>query len=152
MKQAVYDIPTPYTASYIIFRKEGKIAFLLRQNTSYMSGFYGLVAGKVEIGESFTQAAVREAKEEAGVDVALADMKPILMAHRRSEDSLWVDLIFEATNWTGDVHNAEPAVHSEIAWFEPNNLPENTVPYVKNYIEAIVAGKTYAEYGWDKKT
>ncbi len=149
MKQTMYDIPTPYTASYIIFRKDGKIALLLRQNTSFMDGFYSLIAGKVETGESFTEGAIREAKEEAGVDIAAEDLRAVLTAHRNSEDSLWVDVVFEAARWTGNVYNAEPDVHAELTWFDPKNLPDNIVPYVKNYLEAISSGKTYVEYGWN---
>ncbi len=148
MRQTVYDIPTPYTASYIIFQKAGKIAFLLRQNTSFMSGYYSLIAGKVENDESFTDAAIREAKEEAGVDITAANLRPVLTAHRNGEDSLWVDVVFEASSWDGDIYNAEPEVHAEVAWFDPKDLPDNIVPYVKHFLEAIAAGKTYVEYGW----
>lgn len=54
------------------------------------------------------------------------------------------------TGESPEVHNAEPDVHAELAWFDLKKLPENTIPYVKNYIEAIEAGKTYVEYGWQK--
>ena len=148
MKDPNYSSATPYVASYIIFQKDGKMAFLLRQNTGFMDGFYMLVAGKVEDDESFTAAAIREAKEEAGVDIAAEDLKQVLTAHRQSPDSRWVDMIFVADKWTGDLYNAEPDVHAELAWLDPKNLPENVVPYVKKYLEAITAGRTYAEYGW----
>ncbi len=148
MKDPNYTSAKPYTASYIIFQKDGKMAFLLRQNTGFMNGFYMLVAGKVESGESFTAAAIREAKEEAGVHIEPKDLRQVLTAHRQSPDSVWVDMVFVAKKWTGTAHNAEPDVHAELAWFDPNDLPENVVPYVKNYLEAIAAGKTYAEWGW----
>lgn len=43
-----YDIETPYTAVYLVFRKNNKVAFVLRSNTDWMEGYYGLPAGKVE--------------------------------------------------------------------------------------------------------
>lgn len=149
MKQVQFDIATPYTAVYVIFRKADKIAFLLRQNTNYMNGHYGLPSGKVEKRESFTSAAVREIKEEVGVTLHRDDLKQIFTGQRVHPDSAWVDIVFEAVNWEGEPYNAEPHVHGELAWLDPAHLPDNMVPYVRFYIEQIWAGKTYAEFGWD---
>jgi hypothetical protein len=69
------------------------------------------------------------------------------MAHRHAEDD-WVDVIFEATQWEGELYNAEPHMHSELVWLDTDNLPENVIPAVRFYLEQIKAGATYAEYGW----
>ena len=114
-----------------------------------MNNHFSLPAGKVEWGETYLQAAVREAKEEVGVDVKPADLKPLLIVQRHGDDSDWVDLFVEATKWKGELHNAEPHMHRELVWLSPDNLPENIVPSVKFSLEQIKAGKTYAEYGWD---
>ena len=145
-----YNTATPYIAAFVLVGKDGKYAFVKRANTGWCDGYFGLPAGKVENGESFRQAAVREAKEEVGVDVQLTDLKFMVSAHRQSEDSEWVDVIFEATSWSGEVINAEPEVHSEVAWFALTNLPENTVPQLRPLLEAIVAGEQYVEVNWDK--
>ncbi len=148
MTQPKYDIATPYTAVYLIFRKEGKIAFLLRENTSWMNGHYGLPAGKVEKDESFTAAAIREAKEEVGIDIEAEALDYIFTGQRKHPDSSWVDAVFEAKQWKGELYNAEPHIHGELAWLDTNNLPSNMVDYVRVYIEQIQAGKHYSEYGW----
>ncbi len=90
-----YDSATPYIAVFVILRKGNRAAFLLRQNTGWMDGYYDTVAGKVEDGETYRQAAVREVKEEAGVDISIEDLKPLLINHRNSKDMTWVDVIFE---------------------------------------------------------
>lgn len=145
-----YDIATPYTAVYVVLRKDGKIAFVLRSNTDWMNGYYTLLAGKVEKNEAFLAAAVREAKEEAGVGINPEHLKHRLTMHRQGpdDDTVWVDMFFEAAQWQGEPHNAEPHMHSELAWLDPTNLPENVIPGVRLAIEAIEAGKTYLEYGW----
>lgn len=146
-----YDTATPYIASYVILRQGDKIAFVLRKNTSWMNGYYGLPSGKVEHGEPFTLAAIREAKEEVGVDVKLSDLKHILTVHRQNADDsarYWVDVYFEAQDWRGEVINAEPHLHSEVSWLDLEHMPENVIPSVRFALDQIAAGNLYCEYGW----
>ena len=146
-----YDTAQPYLAVFVIFKKAGKIAFLLRSNTSWMNGHYGLPSGKVEVGEAGLAGAIREIKEEVAVDIKPEDLELVLTMHRQNKGNHapeWLDLIFEARSWEGELTNAEPDLHGELAWLDPNNLPENMVPPVQAAIEAIIQGKNYAEYGW----
>lgn len=140
----------PYVASCVFLKRDGNIAMVLRSNTAWMDGYYGLPGGKVEPGESFTQAAVREAEEEAGVTIKPEDLKPVLVNHRKTEDATeaWIDVFFEAEIWEGEVINAEPDRHKTIEWFSPDDLPTNTIPVLHFALEQIKAGKTYCEYGW----
>lgn len=142
----MFDTAQPYIAVYVIFRKNNEVAFLLRQNTNWMDGFYTLPAGKVEKNEPYIAAAIREAKEEVGV--APQEITHVLTAHRHNEAMDWVDVIFEAIKWEGELTNAEPDVHAELAWFDPSDLPENVTPPVKHYLAEIQDGNTYTEFGW----
>ena len=146
-----YNTATPYIASFVLVRKNSKVAFVLRENTRWMNGHYGLPSGKVEKGESFTAAAIREAKEELGIVLKSASLKHVLTVHRYEPDSFasdWVDVYFEASAWEGEPFNAEPNMHSELAWLDPHNLPDNIVPAVRFGIEQVIAGETFGEYGW----
>lgn len=145
MSGGKYDIATPYTAVFVIFRKEGKVAFVLRANTDWMNNHYGLVAGKVEKDEFFIAAAIREAREEAGVELRSDQLKLVLVSQRMHNDSHWIDMIFEATSYDSEPYNAEPHVHSEMTWFAPSELPENMIPSVRKYILAVEAGQTFIE-------
>lgn len=147
-----YDTAQPYIASYIILKnKQGQVAFVLRSNTKWMNGFYGLPAGKVEKDESFSACAIREAKEEVGVSIDPNDLRQTLTMHRYEKDQNdWVDLFFVATQWSGEPYNAEPNVHSELSWFGMNELPENIVPNVRDALEQIEKGITYREYNWEE--
>lgn len=147
-----YDTAAPYIAAFVVLRENNKIAFVLRANTGWMDGKYGLPAGKVEKNETFTHAAVREAREEAGVTIAEANLRHVLTSHRAGDtpqENQWVDIIFEATTWQGEPYNAEPEVHSELTWLDPDNLPENMIPSVRIYMEKIRSGETYVQPGWD---
>jgi len=149
-----YDTQRPYAAAFVIAQNEkGEIAFVLRSNTKWMNGFYGLPSGKVEIGESFSAAAIREAKEEINIDVELENLKPVLTVHRASTQQdkskmEWIDQYFTAEKWSGEAHNAEPDMHSELAWLDPRALPENTIPEVAAAIKVWLEGDDYLEYGW----
>jgi 8-oxo-dGTP diphosphatase len=148
-----YNTAQPYIASYVILRKDGKIAFVLRSNTAWMNGYYGLPSGKVEQGEPFSKAALREAFEEAGVEISESNLSHVLTMHRKEAediDNTWVDVFFEAIQYEGEPYNAEPHVHDELAWLDPDNLPENIIPSVRAALDFIAAGERFAEWGWDK--
>lgn len=147
-----YDSATPYIASFVVVRRGNKIAFVLRENTKWMNGYYGLPSGKVEKNEAFTAAAIREAKEEIGIVVRTADLKHVLTIHRHEPGSFaseWVDVYFEAQKWIGEPVNNEPKVHGALDWLDIHNLPTNIVPSVRFGLEQIQAGKMYSEYGWE---
>ena len=139
----------PHIACYALLRRDSKVAFVLRANTSWMDGYYGLPSGKVEWGEPYTLAMIREAKEEVDVNIKPEHLHHAITIHRHSEDSDWVDIYFEVDEWEGEVINAEPDVHSEVAWFDLNNLPDNVVPAVSFALEQIAAGNHFAEDGWE---
>jgi 8-oxo-dGTP pyrophosphatase MutT (NUDIX family) len=144
-----YNTATPYAASYVILRKGNKVAFVLKQNTAWMNGYYGLPSGKVEKEETFTNGAVREAQEEIGVEISKQSLQPVLLVHRHTDETDWVDMYFEAETWKGEPYNAEPDVHSELAWLDLAALPDNVIPSVVAALQAITNGQTYSEYGWE---
>ena len=147
-----YNTAQPHIASYVLVRKNGKIAFVLRSNTDWMNNFYGLPSGKVEKGESYSAAAAREAKEEIGIDIDPSDLTAVHICHRyepSSQANDWVDTFFEAAKWKGEPFNAEPEIHSKLEWLDLKNLPDNVIISVKYVLEQIEAGQTYSEYGWN---
>lgn len=143
-----YTAAEPRIAAHVILRDGDKIAMLLRKNTDWMNDHWGLLAGKVEKNESFVQAAIREAKEEGGVTLTAGQLRPVLFAHIHDGSDGWISAVFEVTEWQGEAYNAEPHVHETLKWFDINEVPENTVPNVRKYLEAIIEGDTYIEIDW----
>ena len=145
-----YDTATPFLAAFVIFRRGDKVAFVLRKDTAWMNDYYGLIAGKVEQNETYVAAAIREAKEEAGIDLTADQLNHLLTVHRKSDDdeTFWVDVLFEAISWQGEPYNAEPHKHSKLEWLDINNFPENVIPVTRFYFEQIKAGNHFGEYGW----
>lgn len=147
-----FNTAKPYLASFVILRKGNQAAFVLRENTGWMDGNYGLPSGKVELKEPAIMAAVRELKEEAGVTAETNDLNFVHVCQRKSTDNtlMWIDLVYETHKWRGEPYNAEPKVHGELKWLDLDNLPENIVPAVRHYFECIKQGKMYSEYGWEE--
>ena len=89
-------------STYLILRKEDQVLCLLRKNTGYMDGYYGLIAGHIEENESATEGMIREAYEEAGIHVQEDNLKVVHILHRKSE-RLNIDIYFECSKWDGAV-------------------------------------------------
>ncbi len=149
-----WDIATPYAAAYVLFYQDNKLACTLRLQTGWNDGNYGIPSGRVEKREPILTAAIREANEEVGAVIKPGDLEHRLTMYRYSEDdqTYWVDVYFEAKAWSGELKNGEPGKHGEVTWLDPNNLPDNFVESVKAALEAIAAGKAYAEFGWDSNS
>lgn len=136
-----------HVSAYLLLRQKDKVCLLLRKNTGYCDGQYGLISGHVEDGESATEGMIREAYEEAGLILAPDQLKVIHTMHRKTE-RLGIDIFFECLYWTGPVKNQEPDKCERIDFFPLDNLPANIMAYVRTAIQAIAQGQIYSEIGW----
>jgi 8-oxo-dGTP diphosphatase len=73
-------------AAHIFFLVDGKLLMLRRANTGFEDGKYSVIAGHVEEGESVTETALREIREETGVSVKKDDLKIVSVMHRKAEE------------------------------------------------------------------
>lgn len=133
---------------YLLLIQNGKILLSRRANTGYEDGNYGLVAGHLEPNETITAALVREAKEEAGIDLDPKQLMLRHVIHRKAPDREQVSLFFSTPTYSGEIQNMEPHKCSELAFFDLNTLPENTIIYVKDAIQHVQQGRSYSEFGW----
>ncbi|KKU55299.1 MAG: hypothetical protein UY41_C0008G0022 [Candidatus Moranbacteria bacterium GW2011_GWE1_49_15] len=123
--------------------KDGKILMLRRFNTGYEDGNYSFPAGHVEEGESFKQTAIREAKEEIGVDVKEEDISLAHVMHRVPLGR--ISVFMKAEKWEGEIRNLEPEKCDDLSWFDLDVLPKNTIPYIRKAVEGLKGGKVYSE-------
>ncbi len=149
-----YHPPIAYLASYLILLRDGKggkeVLLGRRINTGYHDGEYGLPAGHVENGESFTHGFLREVREEIGLNFEEKNARVVHLMHRTSDldSSNRVDVFFSVENWTGEVENTEPDKCDDLSWFPLSHLPLNTIPYIREVLENIRKGVIYSETGW----
>jgi ADP-ribose pyrophosphatase YjhB (NUDIX family) len=136
-------IPT----SHLILVKDGKILLLRRFNTGWSDGQYSVVAGHLDGNETFLQAMVREAREEAGIELSQEDLEVVHVVHRKSNEER-IDFFILAKKWKGDPKNMEPHKCDDLNWFEMDRLPDNTIPYIRQAIDCFRKGVFYSEHGW----
>jgi 8-oxo-dGTP diphosphatase len=135
---------------HMFFLRGSKILLIRRYQTGYMDGHYSVPAGHLDGNEPIRLAAVREACEEIGVRIDPADIRFAGVFHR-SEGDERVDFFLHVLNWNGEPVNSEPEKCDELRWTEINDLPENTIPYIRQAIGNFRAGIPFEEFGWENK-
>lgn len=146
------------SAVHLFLIRDGQVLLLRRFNTGYEDGNYSVVAGHLNGGEEVKAAAIREAREEVGIEIAPQDLQVVGVMHRKSNDER-VDFFLTATSWAGEIINREPDKCDRLAWFDMDKLPANMVPYVRRaldncadeYIRAdgcIRQGQWFDSFGW----
>lgn len=138
-------------AVYLILVKDKKVLLQRRFNTGYEDGNYSLPGGHIEKREHATLAAIREAKEELGIDVQEESLELVHTMHRLSNGQERLDLAFLITEWSNEPQNVEPEKADNLAWFNINKLPDNTISCIYHVINCFKEKISYSEYGWEEK-
>lgn len=93
---------------------------LLARGKHFRSAFYSLIAGYVDVGETLEQAVIREAKEEAGIDVT--NVRYFGNQPWPFSGSQMIGFFAEADE-TQPIAICEDELH-DARWFAIDNLPE----------------------------
>ncbi|NMG83062.1 MAG: NUDIX domain-containing protein [Methanosarcinales archaeon] len=112
---------TPSLTVDIIILYHNQIVLIKRKNQPYQN-CYAFPGGFVEIGETVEQAAVREAKEETGLDVTLVKLLDVYSDPRRDPRGHTVSITYLAKG-TGELKAATDA--KEASTFAPWEAPDN---------------------------
>src|SRR4051794_18099086 len=100
--------PTAIRDVYLVVRRGSDILLSFRQGTGYKDGLWGLPSGKVEAGETYAEAAVRELVEETGLRVDASELELVLLLDRLPSDGgHWIGAFFEVANCEHEPYNAE---------------------------------------------
>lgn len=141
------NIPCFPVSVHLLLIKDKKILMLKRFNTGFEDGSFSTIAGKLEENESVFDCGIREAKEEVNVSVKTVSVVHVM--NRKGIDSNRIDFFLLAKEWFGSLSNNEPDKCSMIQWFYYNELPANTIQYVKYALYEIQKGNMFSIYGWD---
>ena len=116
----------------VIRRDDGRILLLRRRKPPYQ-GFWSLPGGKLEGGESVPEAALRETREETGLDCGSARFAALATETIPADPALrWPPHHFLLLVCVMDAPRAAPAradgPEGETAWFDPHALDGLPVP------------------------
>ena len=132
-------------AAYVILRRGNAVLLQQRAGTGYRDGYWAVLAGHVDPGESPHEAAVREAHEEAGVTIDPAALRPLTALHRFERGGpaveQRVDFFFEATQWSDEASLQEVDKASAMEWFALDALPEPVVPHELDLLRLLQDGR-----------
>lgn len=133
-------------AFMILWRKneaDYEVLLQLRQGTGYMDGYYDLAAsGHLESGESLQDCAIRETREETGIELSPEAVKFVFLNHEFEEN--YIRTIF-AAELPADAQPkvCEPNKNGGFIWAKPHELPENVRPFIPKMFAAIKLGLSY---------
>ncbi|WP_222709545.1 NUDIX domain-containing protein [Microbispora sp. CSR-4] len=127
----------PVVDVHLLLTDGEKVLLGRRQGTGYADGEWQIMpSGHLEEGESVVDAAVREAREELGIEVDGCEVVHV-MHHHNAGGTARIGMFLMPHSITGTPVNAEPHKCAELAWFPFDRLPERTVPYSRAGVEAV---------------
>ncbi len=106
------------------------------------TGQWAAIGGAVEPDESPQQSAVREGREEAGVELRLGRILAVLggpefrITYPNGDQTSYVSTVFDATV-VGGSPRPDGEETSEVGWWDPHNLP---VDEMSTFTRALLEG------------
>jgi ADP-ribose pyrophosphatase YjhB (NUDIX family) len=116
---------------------------LLQQRADF--AVWGLPGGEIESGETAVQAAVREAREETGLDVRLTRLVGLYAMPRWSKTANDHVVVFAAVPVGGDLLK-QTAETLDAGFFAIDRLPAALMPWHRQRIQDAVGGKRGVVY------
>jgi 8-oxo-dGTP diphosphatase len=100
------------------------------------AGCWSIVGGKVDFLETLEQCAIREAREEVGVEISLRSLLCVTDHCLPGENQHWVSPAYLGQILSGEATNCEPTKTREVRWFGVDQLPPNLTMTARNAIRA----------------
>lgn len=126
----------------IIENTKGEI--LIGKRNSTHAPYYSIPGGKLDLGETFEETAVREVREETGLTII--NPKVIAVTNNletfHQEGVHFVSIILYAKDFSGSPTVLEPNKCSEWLWCNPRKLPkphfEASEKAIKCYLKEVI--------------
>lgn len=127
----------------IIENEQKEWAMTLRsENCRSMHNQWACPGGGVDPGETLLETAIREAKEEIGLDIQIVNLIGMQFEHCNFGD--WINFIFHCSRIDPkqELKNCEPHKFHRVEWVDINNPPGPTCHILPSIIEKFKEYKT----------
>lgn len=127
---------------------EGKILLIKRKKGGY-KGLWGLPGGKIEKAEHVSQAAVREIKEETGLNAGFTGYLGFVSEHLMENAQIGSHFLLHVCKLTPESMNLIEGAEGAVAWFDLGELEkvqEQIIPSDYALIEKMVKTKEKSYY------
>jgi 8-oxo-dGTP diphosphatase len=130
------DKPSPRVGVGVLLVDEFDRILLTLRDRLPEAGCWSIVGGKVDYLETLEQCAVRETREEVGVEIRLVRLLCVTDHHVPQEGQHWVSPAYLGQVLAGEALNCEPEKTRQICWFPLVELPPNLTITARNAIQA----------------
>ena len=131
--------------AHTVLSRDGRVFLLRRARTGFMDGYFGLPGGHQRAGESVSEAALRECREETGA--LPRDLTPRCVLPYTSGRHQGINFLFESYRFDGEPVVAEPQLFDDCCWAARDRLPDNVPPWLVDAL-ALPGGRWYREFRW----
>ncbi|MFF3174745.1 NUDIX domain-containing protein [Streptomyces sp. NPDC057900] len=140
---------TPVVDTHVFLRAGDKI-LLSQRGGPYGYGRWHAPSGKLDRGETLTEGAARELREETGVRVDPDGLRHVHTVHHSQDTGIErIGFFFEATEWCGEPVNLEPDKCLDLRWFSVHELPDDIIEYPAAGLHGYLSGtSTLTQHGW----
>lgn len=105
----------------VLIRRDDGYVFIKRKNEPYR-GHWAIPGGLVEYGETVEQAAIREAKEETGLEVKLTRLVDVYSDPTRDPRGHYISIAYLAEAVSGELKAAADAEEAKVFKRKPERL------------------------------
>jgi ADP-ribose pyrophosphatase len=120
----------------VLIIDEGNRVLLTLRTRPPEAQSWSIVGGKLDYLEALETCAIREAREEVGVEVALDGLLCVTDHLLPEENQHWVSPAYLGRVKQGRAKNCEPQKTLDVRWFALDQLPPNLTVTARNAIEA----------------
>jgi 8-oxo-dGTP diphosphatase len=137
------DVSRPKVGVGVFILKDGKLLLGQRKGSvGHGDGEYCGPGGHLEFGETIEECAIRETREEAGIEIE--NVRFLCVSNILAwEGKHYIDFGVIADWKSGEPRVLEPDVRSNWKWCDVDNLPTPLFANEPYYVEAYKTGKTY---------
>lgn len=113
---------TPIPVVLCAITREDRLLLIRREQEPY-AGFWGLVGGKLKAGETIEEAALREAREETGLEVSLERVSGFVNETLLERGELTAHFLLFICRLRSAEGTPRAGPEGELRWFEVGTLP-----------------------------